>query len=74
MWEYIIGYGPAQGDAPWVIEERSWAARSAMLAEMRAEGWELHAEEQHRDHSIKVVLRRPYEPDQSAPRHLMPCW
>ena len=74
MWEYVIGYGPGQDDAPWVVEERSWASREAMAAELGAAGWELIDDQPHRAELRRLVFRRAVEEAAQAPRHLLPCW
>jgi hypothetical protein len=74
MWEYLIAYGPAQGDAPWVIEERIWNDRPAMEAALIAEGWEVFDEQAHRADARQVVFRRKHELAVESPRHLIPCW
>lgn len=74
MWEYLIGYVAAQGDAPCVVEEREWPNWAAMEAQLNAEGWELLEEAAHRAEMRRVVFRRAIANSASLPRHLIPCW
>ena len=74
MWEYLIAYGPAQGDAPWVLEERQWHNRQAMESALAAEGWEVFDEHAHRHDARQVVFRRASDKHVESPRHLIPCW
>ncbi len=76
MWEYVIGYGPLGQDdaARFVIEERGWPSREAMLEDVRAEGWECVAIEPHRQQAQRFVFRRAVGHRADAPRHLLPCW
>ncbi|MBP8251548.1 MAG: hypothetical protein KAX40_04240 [Herpetosiphon sp.] len=74
MWEYLIGYVSASGDAPCVVEERSWHNRHEMDCALLAEGWEVLEEADHRPNMHKIVYRREIKQAGEMPRHLLPCW